>query len=110
MGIIKAGYRIPKSCQEYGLKKPVIEESGNEFLVVIYRKSSIEIPESSTERDMEIKLLQLLCQRPKITQQELAEQLGYSKAWTRKLMKRLQQEGMLRREGVTKNDTWIVLR
>ena len=133
MGIIEGWgtglNRIQKSCQEYGLKKPVIEESGNGFLVVFYRKSSIEssteipkssiesgieIPESSiessTEDDMEIKLLQLLCRQPKITQQELADQLGYSKAWVRKVMKKLQQKGMLKREGATKNGTWIVLR
>ena len=43
MGIIEGWgtglNRIRKSCREYGLKDPVITESGNGFLVVIFRKA-----------------------------------------------------------------------
>ena len=43
MGIIEGWgtglNRIRKSCREYGLKDPVITESGNGFLVVFFRKA-----------------------------------------------------------------------
>lgn len=142
MGIIEGWgtglKRIQKSCQEYGLRKPTIEEFGNGFIVIFYRKgtaenqnedssaeNSIELEysntekqkndmrssiESSAENSIENQILNLLCQQPEITQQEAADQLGYSKAWIRKIMKKLQQDGILRREGSTKKGLWIVLR
>lgn len=43
MGIIEGWgtglERIQKSCREYGLKKPIIEEFGNGFRVVLFRKT-----------------------------------------------------------------------
>lgn len=122
MGIIEGWgtglQRIQKSCQEYGLRKPTIEEFGNGFIVIFYRKGIGEnqdidsITESNTELECsstEDRLLSLLCQQPEITQQEAADQLGYSKAWIRRIMKKLQQDGILRREGSTKKGLWIVL-
>lgn len=138
--------RIRSSCQEYGLKEPTIEEFGDSFRVIFYRKkegiaeddSSItenvaetvgsitnnmkgiteniaetaaSITESiakTAENMTEDKMLKLLIEYPSITQQELADKLGYSKIWIRKMMKRLQQEGVLRREGSTKKGKWIV--
>ena len=156
MGIIEGWgtglNRIRKSCREYGLKDPVITESGNGFLVVFFRKavdekrngdsiaerspeyagrrtdkaiiesstesiteSSIEnstesIAQNSTESDVERRLLCLLRHDPTLTQQEAAERLGYSKAWIRKVMKKLQEEGRLQRRGATKKGLWIVTR
>lgn len=46
MGIIEGWgtglERIQKSCREYGLKKPIIEEFGNGFRVVLFRKKMNE--------------------------------------------------------------------
>jgi len=133
--------RIRNSCKEYGLPDPVIEESGDGFRVISYRKtantgqnaggniesnqeignssieSSTEIIESNTKNDtenyngsIENRLVELLIQYPAITQQEAAEKLGYPKAWIRRIMKKMQQEGILRREGSTKKGIWIVIR
>lgn len=142
MGIIEAWGtglgRIKKSCHEYGLKEPLIEELGNGFRIVFYRKaegstnisessteSSIEIETSSTENgaenlnsstenkkssteNVEEKLIKLLIYEPCITQQAAADKLGYSKAWIRKLMKKLQEDGVLYREGATKKGRWEI--
>lgn len=144
MGIIEAWGtglgRIQKSCREYGLKEPVIEEFGDGFRVVFYRKMSstensgnnIEILKSSTEKgsniteilksstessiekrisnteSVEEKLIELLTGQPNITQQQAANQLGYSKAWIRKIMMKLQKNGTIHREGSTKKGRWIV--
>lgn len=141
MGIIEAWgtglSRIRKSCREYGLKEPAIEEVGDGFRIILYRKKVSDIDynkqeESSTEKlenniesstenlenSTEIenstessteKLIKLLIQQPHITQVEIANQMGYSKAWVRKVMRELQQNGSLRREGATKKGSWIVL-
>lgn len=207
MGIIEAWGtglgRIQKSCREYGLKKPVIEEFGNSFRVIFYRRndtadsnrsteitcrcppvasgcsqtirSSITPADCSTqnadcstqtagcsiqtarcntqnagcsiqtagcntqnagrcsqtnssnanhinhkvkisspasishtEKNIEQKLAVLLLENPYMTQQQAADKLGYSKAWIRKIMARLQQNGILHREGSTKKGCWIV--
>ncbi|WP_165445251.1 ATP-binding protein [Bacilliculturomica massiliensis] len=136
MGMIEAWGtglgRIRKSCQEYGLKEPGIEEFGNGFRITLYRnkprdtedstemhagstETSTETHTSSTEDSTESstgnaeeRLIQLLIQQPGITQQEAADKLGYSKAWIRKIMKSLQQKGVLHREGSTKKGKWIV--
>ena len=46
MGIIEGWgtglERIQRSCREYGLKKPIIEEFGNGFRVVLFRKTANE--------------------------------------------------------------------
>lgn len=141
MGIVEAWGtglgRIQKSCREYGLKEPLIEEIGDSFRVTFYRKinssiessserehSNTEIPETSTESSIESsteiadsntksaeeKLIELLLYQPGITQQQAANQLGYSKAWIRKIMAKLQKEGVLHREGSTKKGIWIILR
>lgn len=66
--------------------------------------SSIESSAESVEK----KLLELLLNQPCITQQQAAIQLGYSKAWIRKIMTKLRKNGVLRREGSTKKGRWIV--
>ena len=124
MGIIEAWGtglgRIQRSCQEYGLEKPVIEEFGNGFRVIFNRnteksgnsiESSTERPGSSLESSAETvekRLIKLLLEQPGITQQQAANQLGYSKAWIRKIMMRLQKDGTIHREGSTKKGYWIV--
>lgn len=135
MGIIEAWGtglgRIRKSCREYGLKEPIIEEFGDGFRVILHRKvtsnmesntessietgsSSIEAPECGAEgfvsgtETVEKKLLELFLRQPDITQQQAANQLGYSKAWIRKIMLKLQKDGILHREGSTKKGYWIV--
>lgn len=159
MGIIEAWGtglgRIRKSCREYGLQEPVIEEFGDSFRVVFYRKKSpctkIDTEtmtheqlhstetsgssiQGSTENKMQNsptstelsshnaqtlrasagnakeKLIDLLIQQPSITQQQAADQLGYSKAWIRKIMENLQKENILHREGSTKKGVWIISR
>lgn len=121
--------RILDSCQEYGLKQPPMSEDGYGFRVTFYRKgvgdieSNTEINTSDTENitknensstksiakdNIERQVIELLRQFPSITQQEVAERLGYSKAWIRKIMKKMQEQGILYREGSSKKGKWIV--
>ncbi len=114
MGMIEAWGtglgRIRKSCQEYGLKEPGIEEFGNGFRITLYRNKPRDTEDSteSSTGNAEERLIQLLIQQPEITQQEAADKLGYSKAWIRKIMKNLQQKGVLHRERSTKKGKRIV--
>lgn len=57
MGIIEGWgtglERIQKSCKEYGLKRPVIEEFGNGFRVVFYRSDKMnDIKNGTNEFNM----------------------------------------------------------
>lgn len=181
MGIIEAWGtglgRIRKSCKEYALREPTIEEFGDGFRIIFYRKTanpaenhmqnnaahhqailkpassstqgSTETPEtitqsstknspegyqtnietssSNVQENTELfhyrthasdrsqgsakeRLIDLLIQQPNITQQQAADQLGYSKAWIRKIMESLQKENILHREGSSKKGLWIISR
>lgn len=103
MGIIEAWGtglgRIRRSCQEYGLKEPVIEEFGDGFRVIFFRKGAAgreEDIESNEENDfdsrkmhgsdsgitgssgesgmetMEGKLLEMLCEQLGITWKQIS--------------------------------------
>lgn len=74
-------------------------------------ESNTESRDGDTEKkqcNIENRLMELLIQYPAITQQEVAERLGYSKTWIRRIMKKMQQEGRVYREGSTKKGTWVV--
>lgn len=84
MGIIEAWGtglgRIRKSCKEYGLKEPVIEEFGNGFRVIIYKNVMPDVKggtESNTETTKN------------------STEMG----WIRKIMMKLQQNGIIHHEG-----------
>lgn len=53
--------RIRNSCREYGLKEPVIEESGNGFRVVFYRKMVNADQNIINEDTMVISIDQKMC-------------------------------------------------
>lgn len=84
MGIIEAWGtglgRIRKSCKEYGLKEPVIEEFGDGFRVIIYKNVMSDVKggtESNTETTKN------------------STEMG----WIRKIMMKLQQNGIIHHEG-----------
>ncbi|MDE7353401.1 MAG: hypothetical protein K2O06_10170 [Acetatifactor sp.] len=60
--------RIRNSCREYGLPEPIIEESGDGFRVIFYRKA-VHV-DRNVGNSIENRLIELLIQYPAITQQE----------------------------------------
>ncbi len=61
-----------------------------------------------TSSDTERAILQRLTDDPTIAQEELAAEIGKSLRTVRNCMKRLQDAGVLRRDGARKNGKWII--
>lgn len=73
-----------ETSQETGPNNKIVQETNQEKIVSLIRKN------------------------PSITQTRIAEQLGLSRSGVRYIMNRLQQEGVLKREGATKKGKWIL--
>ncbi len=61
-----------------------------------------------TSSDTERAILQRLTDDPTMAQEELAAEIGKSLRTVRNCMKRLQDAGVLRRDGARKNGKWII--
>ena len=61
-----------------------------------------------TSSDTERAILQRLADDPTLTQEELSAEIGRSLRTIRNCMKRLQEAGVLRRDGARKNGKWII--
>ena len=68
--------------------------------------SGKELPDKWTDTDEEI--LQLLKSDPTMTQEKMAAEIGKSLRTVRNCMKRLQDAGILRRDGARKNGKWVI--
>ncbi len=58
--------------------------------------------------DTERAILQRLADDPTLTQEELSAEIGRSLRTIRNCMKRLQEAGVLRRDGARKNGKWVI--
>ena len=58
--------------------------------------------------DTERAILQRLADHPTMTPEELSAEIGKSLRTVRNCMKRLQDAGVLRRDGARKNGKWII--
>ena len=57
---------------------------------------------------MQEKILSLMIENPKTTQFEMCESLYITMCTLKKNMKELQDKGLIKRVGATKNGSWIV--
>ena len=58
--------------------------------------------------DLQLKILNILHQNPRITQDDLSKQIGFSKPHVFRSIKLLKEKGYITRSGSDKRGTWIV--
>ena len=56
-----------------------------------------------------LKILEHIQNNPQSTLVELAKQTGYSRSWVAKTMKRLQEQGIIKRIGSDKSGYWEIV-
>lgn len=94
----------PESTLESGLKKGL--KSGLKSGSEIKSRSKSGLKSGLKSR---VKILEQIQNNPQSTLIELAKQTGYSRSWVAETMKRLQEQGVIRRVGSDRSDHWEII-
>ena len=106
------------------LNKQKIESNRIEFKKESALKTALQTaPESALQTALEsglesrlesglksgLKILEHIQNNPQSTLVELAKQTGYSRSWVAETMKRLQEQGIIKRIGSDKSGYWVIV-
>ena len=110
--------RMFSSCKEYGVRESELLEIGDSFRVNLYRPSYNEVHQSSLKNSpksspkdvnqTQQKILDMIQENPKITQNAMAEKLNITSSAVKKSMKEIVNVGILVRIGTNKGGYWEV--
>lgn len=120
-----------REAKEYGLREPELIDMGSDFRINLYRKAAAtdqngvidpkaygtkvsnngaKLDTNDTKADTNAEMImRILRNNPKVTQREVVEKLGISIATVKRIMNSLQRKGIIKRNGSSRNWTWIVL-
>ena len=88
----------------YGLTQGSCEESSGEVTEKVADKSNGIVNLNNTEKQ----IIRLITENSAITQKDLALKIGMSEGGIRKAMAKLKRDGIITREGSTKNGNWKI--
>jgi len=94
------------------LNKQKIESNRIEFKKESALKTALQTAlESGLKSGLEsgLKILEHIQNNPQSTLVELAKQTGYSRSWVAETMKRLQEQGIIKRIGSDKSRYWEIV-
>ena len=112
--------RMFSSCKEYGVREPELLEIGDSFRVNLYRPSYNKVHQSSLKNSpknspksslkdvnqTQKKILDMIQENPKITQNAMAEKLNITPRAVKKNMKELVGNGLVERVGSARKGYW----
>ena len=98
--------RMREACRAQGLREPLIEEVEDHVRVTFFKESSRGriLALGMQERRM----LEMMSMDPGITQGDLAESLGVSKAYVAKMIRHSKDRGVLVRDETVRKGGWSV--
>lgn len=67
-----------------------------------------DLKRSQKGAEREKAIVELLIENPKMTQMEMAEKLDLTRKQVQNVIKELQEDGIIEREGSNRNGRWIV--
>ena len=98
--------RMREACRAQGLREPLIEEVEDHVRVTFFKESSRgRIPALGMQ---ERRMLEMMSMDPGITQGDLAESLGVSKAYVAKMIRHSKDRGVLVRDETVRKGGWSV--
>ena len=102
--------RINKACKADGCPLPELKYDGNGFWIVFqFKKENNEKSREKGREKSREKIIQLLTERPTMTTTELSEKLGITNKSVEKHIKRLKDDGILRRIGSRRSGYWEII-
>ena len=93
----KSGQETPKSGQEI----PKVDKKGGQETTKVDRKDGQKTRES---------ILNLIVANSRITSTQIVESLGINRSAVTKQLKKLQDDGVIKREGPKKGGQWIIIK
>jgi len=102
---------IISECKRYGLPAPIFENSGIDFRVTVYRRTSgtIDIEASLTHRtDSRHEILRMIQLNPGFTTKDLSECTNIPIRTVERMISSLKSEGILIRSGSARKGQWIL--
>jgi ATP-dependent DNA helicase RecG len=110
--------RINLAMEEAGLKKPVFQIDDYFFKVIFERGLSYHDKNDGTDGTVngtdgtvnKNKILRAISEMPKITYDQLSEQLNIPRRTISREMKILREQGIINRIGTTKNGYWEIIK
>lgn len=105
--------RIIDRVVEAGLREPEFIDGDIDLRINIYRKQNGDNVTKDVTKDVinetnEGKLIALIAENPTITQAKLAKELDVTIRTIKRRLSKLQEEGIVRREGTNRNGSWII--
>lgn len=105
--------RIIDRVVEAGLREPEFIDGDIDLRINIYRRQNSDNVTKNVTKDVTIgtnegKLIALIAENPTITQTKLAKELDVTTRTIKRILSKLQEEGIVRREGTNRNGRWIV--
>ena len=98
--------RMREACSAQGLREPLIEEIEDHVRVTFFKESSRDrIPALGMH---ERRMLEIMSKEPGISQGDLAEMLGVSKAYVAKMIRYSKDRGVLVRDETVRKGGWSV--
>lgn len=110
--------RILRECSKYGLPEPEFIDFDGDFRVNMYRQlpekdwshtDDTKYDTNDTISENDTKILNLIREKPSITQAELKEKLHVSIVTVKRLMADLQKRGLIERQGSSRKGKWIII-
>ena len=105
--------RIFEEFKEYGLKEPELIDLDGDFRVNLYRIVSdtiqtIQTIQSNKLTNLDMEVINVITKNFKITQPQIALELGWPLTRVKYYTKKLRDEGTLEHKGKSRRGTWIV--
>lgn len=118
--------RLFRQCRERGLPVPKFEEFGDGIKVTVYRKmgdervngttqttqsttQSTQLPDERKLSDTEISIVNAMKENSKITQSQLAANLGIDVNTVKYYVRNLSRDKVIERNGNNRSGEWVVL-
>jgi len=98
--------RIINGCKDAGCTEPTFECRGGEIWTV-FHYGKVESTQKSVQKSVQ-KIISLIKADPHITTQAIADQLGINRSGVARHIKRLQEQGVVRRVGPDKGGYWEI--
>lgn len=93
-----------------GLREPEFIDGDVDLRINIYRRHNGDnVTKNVTIDTNEAKLIALITRNPSITQVKLAKELGVTTRTVKRILSKLQEEEIVRREGNNRSGRWIIV-
>lgn len=103
--------RILKRAEEYGLLEPEFMEIGDTFRVNLYRKADkkpIKADKKPINQKRQNQIIEYILENSAITNRQARELLGLAESTTKRLLKEMARQGILREQGKNKSRCYIL--